>query len=52
MPLILQVSISEAMRPQVVDDGLEVEFCIADPVGQDCAVQIKARTGEDLALTV
>ena len=33
-------------------DGFQVERSLADPVGQDCAVQIKARTGQDLALAI
>lgn len=40
------------MFGQPVDDGFQVERSLADPVGQDCAVQIKARTGEYLALTI
>ena len=34
------------MFSQPVDNGFQVERSLADPVGQDCAVQINARTGE------
>lgn len=35
-----------------VDDGLQVERGLADPIGQDRAVQIKPRPCHDLALAI
>ncbi len=40
------------MFGQPVNDGFQVERSLADPVGQDCAVQIKARPRENLALAI
>ena len=35
-----------------VDDGLQMERGLADPVGQNCAMQFQPRPRQDLALTV
>ena len=40
------------MFSQPVDNGFQVERSLADPVGQGCAVQIKARARQDLALAI
>jgi len=40
------------MFGELIDDGFQVERRFADPIGQHGTVQIKARTGKDLPLTV
>lgn len=41
---------SAASGAQPVDDGFQVECCLADPNHQHGAAQIKARPRQDLAL--
>ena len=47
-----QLTRSLQMLGQPIDDGLQVERSLANPISQNGAVQIKTRPRQDLALTI